>query len=508
MFNQSQLPVHPLTGLTALWVRPDGRAMWPIAGGAGTEPGNPVLRRLLDQRREQEAFIDQLLARVEEDGRDLVDAERSNLDAARERISQLDQQIAPLEEWETARAAHRAETPAPPAPGQRQQQPSGGTSLAVQPRGHEYRTRGEVIVDILLASPSSSGAKSPGGVVNIGEHRQRAVIERLQGAGVLYPGAPETYSRAIQNETTTEIPGLLPKPIVGAVENELDGSRPFVSSIGAKDLSNIPGKVFTRPTITQHTTSGPQPAEKTELPSRKLIVGGVDFTKETHGGALDVSRQTIDWSSPSAWDALLTDLQAVYGIDTEHAATAAFALAVTQATPAVATADLAGWATALYAAAATAYAGSYTLPNHIWVSLDMWATMGSIVDAARLSMRRDPGNSSMGSSGIGNFSGDVFDLPRTVVPSLPSGTVIVGVTSKTEFYEQRIGLLSAVEPRLLGVEIAYGGYVSFGTLNPAAFCKVTPPAGFIPIPPVNPLMVDDDSGSEAAAGKKTGRSAS
>jgi hypothetical protein len=45
-----------------------------------------------------------------------------------------------------------------------------------------------------------------------------------------------------------------------------------------------------------------------------------------------------------------------------------------------------------------------------------------------------------------------------------------------EFYEEVIGLLSAVEPSLLGVEVAYGGYVAFSPLNPLAFAKVTPPA--------------------------------
>jgi len=138
---------------------------------------------------------------------------------------------------------------------------------------------------------------------------------------------------------------------------------------------------------------------------------------------------------------------------------------------------LAGWAGALYEAASLAYKGAGRLPNHIWTSLDMWATMGAIVDSSRLSMRNASGNSSLGDSSVTDFGGNVFDLPRTVVPDFPDKTIIVGVTSKTEFYEQRIGLLSAVEPRLLGVEIAYGGYIAYGTLDPNAFAKIAAPAG-------------------------------
>ena len=72
---------------------------------------NAVIARLLEQRSEQGSFIDQLLANVETEARDLVPAERSNLDAARERIAQIDEQLQPLEEFDATRAAHRAGRP-------------------------------------------------------------------------------------------------------------------------------------------------------------------------------------------------------------------------------------------------------------------------------------------------------------------------------------------------------------------------------------------------------------
>ena len=68
---------------------------------------NAVLERLREQRDAQVTFIDELLSRVDADGRDLVDAETSNLNAARERIAELDAQIAPLDEFEALRGTHR-----------------------------------------------------------------------------------------------------------------------------------------------------------------------------------------------------------------------------------------------------------------------------------------------------------------------------------------------------------------------------------------------------------------
>ena len=74
---------------------------------------NAVLDRLIEARSEQINFIDQTLERVETESRDMVDAEVHNLDAARQRIVELNAQIAPLEEFEQLRAAHDRALPVP-----------------------------------------------------------------------------------------------------------------------------------------------------------------------------------------------------------------------------------------------------------------------------------------------------------------------------------------------------------------------------------------------------------
>lgn len=438
-----------------------------------------TLDRLREERAACVAFVERTLDGVEqrstpEHPADLSATETEGLTRQRTRIQELDAQIQPLEAFEQLRQADQRGAAAYRPTGNPTGTPAGSGSPAgarTQPRSHEYRTRGEIIVDVIAQRTGTYEAD--GTKITVTDQVREAARERLQGARIVYPGAPEEYvARAIQNEITSDVPGLLPKPIIGAVDSDLDAARPFISSIGAKDMAGIQGKTFTRPIITQHTTSGKQTAEKTELVSRKLTVGGVDFTKETHGGTIDVARQVMDWTSPSAWDALLADLQDEYALDTEAAATAAFAAAVTATVPNPATEDPKGWAGALYAAAALAYAGSGRLPDAMWVSLDQWQRMGVAVDAQKLMLRT---GDSAGTSSPTSFEGAVLDIPRIVVPSLPSKTVIVGVKGKTEFYEQKVGFLTAVEPRLLGVELAYGGYCAFGTLRPAAFAKLLIP---------------------------------
>jgi hypothetical protein len=126
------------------------------------------------------------------------------------------------------------------------------------------------------------------------------------------------------NVTTVEIPGVMPVTVQGPLLNDLDENRPFLNSIGVKDMSGIPGKTFTRPVITEHVQMGTQSSEKTAVQAGQFKIDDVDFTKSTEGGYVDVSRQSIDWSSPAMWSALLSDFLGIYAIHTENKAADAF----------------------------------------------------------------------------------------------------------------------------------------------------------------------------------------
>lgn len=417
---------------------------------------NPVLARLIEQRNEQLTFIDTLLTQVATDNRDLVDAERANLDSARERIGQLDAQIKPLEEFEKIRGEHRAVNPMQPT-GQTQPAP-----LTVKAREQKYRSAGHFLTDYVR----SIGAHTQNGAPDA-DAGQRVAAALGRAAGDVAPGV---------HQTTEDTPGLLPELIVGEILNDLDASRPFVQSVGVKDLTDIPGKVFHRPHVTQHTLVDEQTQEKAELASRELKIEGIPFTKRTFGGWLNVSRQDIDFTSPSAWNAILTDLQLSYGVDTEDTAAAAFSAAVTQTVPVDGGgATVESWIEALYEAAVevatangTKRASSLRLANTIWTSVDMWAKLGAI-----LSVHRVKSVNSAGDSEVTGFTGDILDVPRIMVPGLPAGTMIVGRKELFEFYEQRLGILQAIVPKVLGVEVAYGGYAAFGALDPTGFAKIT-----------------------------------
>ena len=415
---------------------------------------NPVLEALRAQRAEQLGTLDAILGQVE--GRDLVDAERTLLEAARQRIDAIDAQIDLLQPIEDLRAAHDAGSP-----GQR------GDLIPAQPRAAAgtdrapaYRTAGEFVVDYIRAR-------------GIHADPDPAAQARVQQV------------RAVANQITTDTTGILPTPIVGPVVNLIDSNRPLISSLGgAKALGGIPGSTFTRPKIAQHTTVGPQAGEKTQLPSQKMVIGSVPFAKQTYGGTVDISRQDIDWTSPSAWDILVRDLAAVYAIQTETAVALDFKTKAIGTAVAVGGNTLQDWTVALYTAAMHSYQASFQMPDRIWCSLDVWAALGSLVDVARVVFPSDSavGGDAMdsydaGGSNLSNFRGDILGLPRIVVPTFPAGTAIVGPSAAYEVYEEVIGLLSVIEPSILGVTVAYGGYVAWGALYGGALVPLTAPAG-------------------------------
>jgi len=412
---------------------------------------NPVLESKLAERAQQLATMDALLNQVDEQDRDLVDAERGILTATRERIAALDAQIEPLAALEAMRDAHNDKIASLPRPAQVQVRDEPRRLDASGDRGMAYRSAGEYLVDYITAD----------GRFGFGD--PDAARARI------------TQNRVVADQKTSDTPGILPTPIVGQVVNLIDANRPLITSLGGtKALGGIPGTSFTRPKITVHTLAGAQSGEKTQLPSQKMTIASVTFTKATYGGTVDISRQDMDWSQPAAWDILVNDLANQYAIQTETAVVADF---VTKATgtkpPALPAAPvLADWTKGLYTAAMHSYQAGQRMPNRIWMSLDVWAAFGAMVDQNRLVMPptgpMTPG-AGVGTSSMADFRGDVLGLPRVVVPLAAAKTCIVGPADLYEAYEDTIGLLSVIEPSILGVQVAYGGYVAFNSLAQTAF---------------------------------------
>ena len=282
------------------------------------------------------------------------------------------------------------------------------------------------------------------------------------------PEAKAKIDRAVANQVTGDIPGLIPRPILGPVISLLDGVRPFIESTRRGTLPGTGG--FDRPVITQHVGVGIQAAEKTQLASQKMIIGKLPVAAKTYGGVVDVSYQAVDWSNPAVMGILAQDFAYQYAQETDTDAGAQFLASVTNAPIVIDAATADAVIAALFAGAQASLAqGQAAMPDTLWVSPDVWGTLGGLVNSF--------GQPIFPTITPGQTQGANVSGFRLVVDvNFPAATMVLGPSRYLEWYENVRGLITVQEPTLFGQDVAYGGYGAFINTVPSAFSKYTPPA--------------------------------
>jgi HK97 family phage major capsid protein len=395
-----------------------------------------VIARLSSELEERRAFQEQLSAGAEESGRDLNAQEMELYTRATDRMTAIEQQLAPLREG--VRIATESRSRTAELVGQFRQ--ARGEPVAAV----EYRSPGRYIVDVWQSG------------VGDGDARRRV----------------EMYTRAAQHQTTADNLGVIPEPIVGDVINFIDSARPVVTVLGPV---GVPGGRFNRPKVTQHTDVAAQAGEKAELVSRKMLITRLQVLMATYGGYVNVSRQDIDWSVPQIMDIVVNDLAAQYAIDTETATIDALETAAT-AGPTIPTgpADANAYLGAVWAAVATSWTATQGVGRPVLaIPPDMLQAIGPLFapyNPAGLPL------AGQGFSAAGFASGVVGTLSGVIVvmsPTITASTMLVVNTSAAEVYEQRVGALQVVEPSVLGVQVAYAGYFAAIVVEPGGVVKIT-----------------------------------
>lgn len=276
------------------------------------------------------------------------------------------------------------------------------------------------------------------------------------------------HRRAVAHQKTEDNLGIIPDPVVGDVLYFIDSSRPVVSAIGLKAL---PGASWHRPVVRQHTRIGEQAGEKTELASRGMSIERLTGEAVTYGGYVNVSRQNIDFSSPSALDVIVTDLAGQYAIETEKATVAAL-LDSAGGTVNYTAGDVESVAGAVWDAAAqafTATAGQGRLV--LAVSPDRLAEFGPLFAPVNPENAQGEGfaANSFGSGVMGSISG----IQTIMSESLSGDEVLLFSTAAIEVFEQRVGTLQALDPSVAGMQVAYMGYFAPLVINGDAIVSIS-----------------------------------
>jgi len=397
------------------------------------QQSDAMIDRLERELQERSAFIQGTIGSAQDgNGRDLTDNEKELVMSAKTRVDQISDQL------EMLRAASRATTDA------RHRITELSHEMETLRRNVdtgpvEYRSAGSYILDTWSAA--------------IGDRPAR---ERL-----------DMFLRTAAHQKTSDNLGIIPDPILGPVLNFIDSARPLVTFDGPQLMTNA---TFYRPKVTQHTTvakqgsAGAAADEKSELSSQKMTISRITGTAVTYGGYVNVSRQNMDFSSPQIMDTVINDLAAQYAIATEAAFGAALiassntielAPVATGTNPSATEATTALWAAV--AAVYTAVKGQGRVALAVSPGkLSAWASLFAPVN---------PTNAQSTGFRAGDFGqgviGQISGIPVIMSAGIAGAATDFGVvfsTAAIESYEQRVGSLQAVEPSVLGVQVAYAGY--------------------------------------------------
>ena len=404
-------------------------------------------KRLDWLRRQRESAWDEIqsvTSKAADEDRELSDEEQRSCEARRSRIAELDPQIQVEADLAQRSATYQGMVSHIGTAGPQEQRQVVERSNQAQSLEPIYTSPGQYLSDFLCRSEDPEA---------------KARFDRY-------------LQRAVAHQTTASNPGLLPVPILEPVFTTQSQRRPAIEATTRRPLPGS-GKTFQRPKISQYTTAGPQNPEKSELPSRAMLVDPITVTKTTYGGVINLSWQDRDWTDPAIVDLLVQDLAASYFQVTDAAFCSYFNTQITQTQP-VATADGKGVLEAIYAATGTIYSGTNAMPTTLWCSPDVWGALGSLVDGSGRQMFPTVGpQNAMGSIQPTSLTGSVAGIGMVVDKNLPAGTAILGDSTFVETYETIGGQVSVIEPSVLGTQMAFYGYIAWLVLETDAFVKLT-----------------------------------
>jgi HK97 family phage prohead protease len=270
---------------------------------------------------------------------------------------------------------------------------------------------------------------------------------------------------------TTDTPGLLPVPVLGPVFANLNQAiRPVVAAVGARAYPDGgTQKTFIRPTWTTHTSVATQSSELTAVSATTPVIASNVISKTTLAGQVQLSIQDVDFTSPGSMDIIINDLMGQYMQASDNLAADGLAsgASASGSTWSVTANDPSTLIAALYDAATDILNATNFLPDHIFVSPDVWQKLGSQLDGDKRPIFPYAATAGlMGVNGIGEANITVantfnpFGLSLVADRNFAAGSLFVARGAAIEYYESIRGLLTRDEPSTLGKVMSYHGYAS------------------------------------------------
>lgn len=381
---------------------------------------DPMVEKLMNERGETLSKIQGLKTFAIDKSRDLTAEELESITTYNQRIKSIDSQLEVVTENNLQSEAVQA----------RIALASPGTNVS----GHQYRTAGELLWDVIHNREREAGAR----------------LDAVQRRAAQHMGTEAAKTVAVAGG----FGGLITSPITGPVIDLFPKGRPWLSLIGVRSAPS--SMTFMRPRIVDpnfETGVASQALQKQELASQKFDVVADPLQLQTLGGYLNLSRQAESFI-PSALDLVVNQLLKRLAAKTENALATEVAKTASHITLAAdAAAD--DVRQAIFDAAALVFEETGALPEWIAMGPTGWARLGGLTDLAlRPLFPFGQAVNANGTSSPGTFTIAGLGLTAVVTPGITTGDFFVGNELGVEAYEYVYPTLEAIEPSLLGRQVA------------------------------------------------------
>jgi hypothetical protein len=304
-------------------------------------------------------------------------------------------------------------------------------------------------------------------------------ISSYVAGGESFASMNNAIRAAAGDQIVSNVPGIIPTPIVAPVFDGLVALRPIVELFGARAMPRA-GATFIRPYIDTHLSVSQQSTQLTAVSATTQVIEDKVVTKLTFAGQQTLSEQVIDFSDPAAIDIVVQDFVGQYADATDNYAADQLLAGVTQASAAnVDFTDPDAVVAAVYNGARTIAASSNVFPDAICVSMDVWQQLGSLYDTTGrpLFSTLNPTNAPGTMNAVGTV-GNILGLRLVADKNFAAKTCILAVANPRskagfEVYEDQRGLVSVEVPSTLGRTLAIRGYFATTTIDATKTFKIT-----------------------------------
>lgn len=266
---------------------------------------------------------------------------------------------------------------------------------------------------------------------------------------------------AAADNVLSDVPGLLPEPLIDSVWDTQFGGRPLIEAVGTRQMPL--GETFYRRRVTQHTEVDEQTTEFDNLASQAYQVTRMQVNKVLLGGYVNVSDQSASWTEPALVNQILNDMVRQYARRSELYVGGIINGHSTNATTMITNPhDGDQVIDGLYQGAAEMRAATGVLPTHLIVTTSIWASLGGAKDQAgnRIFPYLSPSNAAGTAAGVTSLTMNPLGLQLIVSDDIGTDLGFLLYAPALEVYEDRRSAIRVENPATASATLGLWGYMA------------------------------------------------